>query len=175
MGSLAPLPGAVAAAWAALSLAPKPLLDSVSLGSRPAPGNPQHSVTRPLCAPPGRRTPCWSVCLPPFPVVRSPPQSGPAYPLPGDPAAGTLSSPPDGAGEVLLVFAGPQTHLPLLGRGEAWVSPGTRRAVHGAAPRARGASGSAERVNRSWASQLEPGPQVPDSAGGSEATRCDAS
>lgn len=50
MGSLAPLPGAVAAAWAALSLAPKPLLDSVSLGSRPAPGNPQHSDTPPVRA-----------------------------------------------------------------------------------------------------------------------------
>lgn len=32
--------------------------------------------------------------------------------------------PPDGAGEVLVVFAGPQTHLPLLGREDRQVSPG---------------------------------------------------
>lgn len=66
MGSLAPLPGAVAAAWAALSLAPKPLLASVSLGSRPAPGNPQHSDTPPVRAS-GTQDPLLVCLSAPFP------------------------------------------------------------------------------------------------------------
>lgn len=54
---------------------------------------------------------------------------------------GTLSggdprSPPDGAGEVLVVFTGPQTHLPLLGREDRQVSLGCIIIMHPSKPTA---------------------------------------
>lgn len=47
----------------------------------------------------------------------TPPAASAKHLLQGrSPPTATPGSPPDGAGEVLVVFAGPQAHLPLLGR-----------------------------------------------------------
>lgn len=64
---------------------------------------------------------------------------------------GTSGSPPDGAGEVLVVLAGPQAHLPLLGR------DGRHRSAQDALQSCKGSQPSLGLPAAAWGGQMPPG------------------